>query len=367
MPERPAPNWLNNAEFAAVRMLMQQEQSTTGEPLVWVIQTMRTGDSAQARALADALGWPQELKTLRFNALFNCPNTFLGGTLASLKGYSKPLLQPPWPDLVIAVARRTVPVARWIKDQNGGRTQLVQLGRPRLDSSNFDLVVTTPQYGVADHPNVLQIPVPLHQPITQRPSVSVTLQNELSFLPRPWFSIVLGGEPWPYRMNGAAVSNLVSEMNKLTKGNGTCIICTSPRTPKGISAQLTWSLQSQTHLFDWAPNEQNPYLNLLELSDELIVSGDSASMLAEACRHDKPVHIFDLPKRRFAEVLATIGGRLAQTGLMGRPRNMGRLHDAVITTGAAKYLGDGNDGAPVTLPDPMPLVVKRVKQLFDQN
>ena len=39
-------------------------------------------------------------------------------------------LAPPWPDVLIASGRRSAPVARWIRRQSGGRTRLVQLGRP---------------------------------------------------------------------------------------------------------------------------------------------------------------------------------------------------------------------------------------------
>ena len=47
-----------------------------------------------------------------------------------LTAASRRWLQPPWPDLVIGIGRRTVPVARWIQEQSGGRTNLVRLGHP---------------------------------------------------------------------------------------------------------------------------------------------------------------------------------------------------------------------------------------------
>ncbi len=106
-------------------MLMKTDPAQSTKPLVWVLQTARTGDSAQARALADAVGWRSELKTLQFNQLFHVPNRLLGASLISLTSAAKASLQPPWPDLVIGVARRTVPIARWIREQTNGRTKLV--------------------------------------------------------------------------------------------------------------------------------------------------------------------------------------------------------------------------------------------------
>ena len=65
-------------------MLMKTADAKSSEPLVWVLQTARTGDSAQARALAEALTWRHELKSLTFNPLYNVHNAILGASTVSL-------------------------------------------------------------------------------------------------------------------------------------------------------------------------------------------------------------------------------------------------------------------------------------------
>ena len=82
-----------------------------------------------------------------------------------LKPSSRRWLEPPWPDLVIGIGRRTVAVARWIRKQSGGRTQLVRLGHPRAPNRLFDLVITTRQYPVppgdeCPHPAAGDEPLP---------------------------------------------------------------------------------------------------------------------------------------------------------------------------------------------------------------
>ena len=116
--------------------------------LIWVLIGERTGDNNQALALAEALGLPFEIKQLDYNALQSL-SVWLPPTAISLTKAARAGLDAPWPDLIIAIGRRSVPVARWIKQQSKGRTKLVRIGHPRIDPKVFDLVVTTRQYPVS--------------------------------------------------------------------------------------------------------------------------------------------------------------------------------------------------------------------------
>ncbi|MEM7427202.1 MAG: ELM1/GtrOC1 family putative glycosyltransferase [Pseudomonadota bacterium] len=343
-------------------MLMTVSSSSTRTPDVWVLQTARAGDSAQARALAEALGWPYELKDLRFNALHNAPNAWLGGTRATLNAPSKRRLEAPWPDLVIAVARRTVPVARWIRAQSGGRTRLVHLGRPRVNARHFDLVVSTPQYAVPEAVNVFQIPAPLHGPPAKN-RLDAWL-NRYAHLPRPWTAIVLGGEPWPYRLDETAAKRLAAQVNQLVRGEGSVIISDSPRTPAFVGPVLERALDCAVQHETWKSGDENPYPALLQLADRFVVTGDSASMLAETCGRGRPVFIFDLPSRPLAGATAAAARALAGVGVLHPPRDMSRLHDRLIAGGHAERLGARTAYEHSPLPDALPTAVARIRELF---
>ncbi len=348
-------------------MLMKSDTAKTTSPLVWVLQTARTGDSAQARALADQLGWRCELKTLNFNTLYNVPNKLLGPSLLSLTAETKRTLSPPWPDLVIGVARRTVPIARWIQARSGGRTRLVQIGRPRLDPAHFDLVVTSPQYGLPARDNVLNLPVPVHQPIASLQADIDHWAEKFKALPRPWTAIILGGAPWPFRFDQTAIDDLSAKLNALTKGQGACIICGSPRTPHGAPEALASQLEGAALANGWSKQQPNPYHALLHLADRLVVCGDSASMLGEACSMGKSVHIFDLPDRAFARATAGIGKALSRTGLINPPRNMRAIHQHLVENGHAVMLGRSEGGPATVLPNPLGPACARVAKLFEDR
>lgn len=348
-------------------MLMKTDPAQSTKPLVWVLQTARAGDSAQARALADAVGWRSELKTLQFNTLFHVPNKLLGASLISLTGAAKASLQPPWPDLVIGVARRTVPIARWIRAQTQGRAKLVQIGRPRLDPDHFDLVISTPQYGVRPGANVLNLPVPIHPPISVSNEDRAFWAGQFQALPRPWTGIVLGGAPWPFKFDAAALKSLAMKVNTLTKAGGSCLICSSPRTPPQAAEELAAQLDGPAFASTWSKQAPNPYRAILNAADQLVVCGDSASMLGEACSTGKPVFIYDLPDRPFSGTTAKIGGALSKTHLISPPRTMRKLHAGLINSGHAQLLGAPARTEPRRLPDQLEIAGRRVAELFKEQ
>ncbi len=130
-------------------------------PEIWALLGSKGGDNSQVLHLASQLPGRVVPKQLAFNGLHAAPNALLGASLKSLTPESRTQFAGTWPALVIAAGKRSVPVARWIKQQSQGRTRLVQIGRPRAPLAAFDLVITTPQYGLPNEANVLELPLPL--------------------------------------------------------------------------------------------------------------------------------------------------------------------------------------------------------------
>ena len=130
-----------------------------GAPRIWLLIGDKAGDAAQLRVLAEALGWPAREIALATNPWRNLPNLLLGESLLS----SRLSLAPPWPDLVLWAGRRGTPIARWIRRASGGRTRLVNLGRPWAPHGAIDLVIGMPQYRSPVRSNVLAARLPLNR------------------------------------------------------------------------------------------------------------------------------------------------------------------------------------------------------------
>src|SRR4051812_16782556 len=102
-----------------------------GASRVWVLACHREGDNAQMIGLAEALGWPFEVKRIIHRKRVSPRAMLLSATLASVDARRTGELEPPWPDLVIFAYHRNENVARWIRERSGGRTRLRLVGPPR--------------------------------------------------------------------------------------------------------------------------------------------------------------------------------------------------------------------------------------------
>lgn len=337
---------------------------TGGTQLIWVLQTARSGDNAQALEIARRLGGGAAVKKVTFNALHNLPNWALGASLASLVPEAQRQIVPPWPDLVIAAGKRTVPVARWIKAASGGRAKLVQIGRPRAALTHFDLVISTPQYGLPKASNIVELALPFAapQPVSQQ-EVSHWAEAWKD-LPRPWSLVSIGAGKFPLRFGALEIRDLGEKLS----GLGTSLIVTaSPRTRPGVLDALAMHVKNcPAKFYPWSLGS-NPYRAALVLADRVVVTSDSMSMVSEAINSGKPASIFRLPAWRFFPSWPAKQGLaawLSRQGLLHAPRNMPAVINGLIVQGYASPLGEE---APVThrvLKPDYQFAIDRIRNLF---
>jgi mitochondrial fission protein ELM1 len=278
----------------------------------WLLVGHRTGDNAQVLALGEALGWPFEIKRFVYTRWEKVLSMAACTTLAGVVKERSSALGPPWPDLVITAGSRNEPIARWIRRQSGGAARLVHLGRPWAALEHWDLVITTPQYHLPQRANVLHNTGPLHRITRARLDDEVARwKPQLPVLPRPHIAVLAGGPSGPYPFDaasGARVGRLASA-HAAARG-GSLWITTSARTAPDTADALFAAVDVPSYRYRWTPDaEGNPYLALLGLADELIVTGDSMSMIAEACATGRPVYLYDTGEGRHAMNEATASAR----------------------------------------------------------
>lgn len=310
--------------------------------LIWVLQGSRAGDNAQARELASRLSGELVLKPLHFNARRHLPNWLAGASLASLTPEARQLIAPPWPTLVVATGKRTVPVARWIRQASGGTAKLVHLGRPRAALDLFDLVVSTPQYGLPAHPRLIEMTLPF---AVARSVENAELEHwsaEWRDLPRPLIAVIVGASKFPLRLSDDALAELAKGASALA---GSLLVFFSPRSTLGAAAQLAPHLTGPHRLYPWSSGGPNPYQAALALADRFVVTNDSASMLSEALSTGKPVSIFELPASRWRATWNARRGLaawLARSGLVQPPRDIGVISRLLLEGGHVAVLGSND-------------------------
>lgn len=354
---------------------------------VWVLSSPRAGERTQLLALADGLGLPYEIKTVVHRPLGTLPGLLGMETLAGIDREQSDALEGPWPDLVLLAHHRNEAVARWIRRQSGGRTRLVLLGRPWQPVSSFDLVVTTPQYGLIPSAKVLQNALPLHPVSPARlAQAAQAWQGRLTGLPRPFITVLVGGSSGPYRFDRDAAIRLGREVSALARElGGSVLVTTSARTPEASTEALFDAIDAPAYLHRWSPGSRdNPYLGFIGLADRLVVTADSISMIAEACASGKPVQLFDfgtvgalaMRERHRAEavrrpvrerVLAALYGlalRLPR-GRLNRTRDLRVVHRALLAAGRVSWLGEPLAAAALPLAgSEMTRTVNRIRDLL---
>ncbi|MEA2079561.1 MAG: ELM1/GtrOC1 family putative glycosyltransferase, partial [Pseudomonadota bacterium] len=161
----------------------------------------------------------------------------------------------------------------------------------------FDLVITTPQYRLPERDNVLQNVLTLHSVSAERLADEAgNWKSRFMHLPKPCTGVIVGGNSGPYTLGPKAVESIAGQANRMAaQRGGSLLISTSARTPKTVIQLLKQAVSVPHYLYHWQANDRaNPYFGILALSDELIVTADSVSMLSEACATGKPVYMAEL-------------------------------------------------------------------------
>ena len=114
----------------------------------WILSSGLVGCENQCLGVIERLGIKTEIKMIK-------PSV----TLSLIAPYGVPFLRPqikePWPDLVIAAGRKTIPYLRYIKKTSKTVCKTIYLQDPKIDSKEFD-IVWAPTYDAIDGDNVIK-------------------------------------------------------------------------------------------------------------------------------------------------------------------------------------------------------------------
>jgi mitochondrial fission protein ELM1 len=313
-------------------------------PQVWVLADDRPGNVNQALGVAEALGWPFEVKQIRYGQLARLPNWMLPPSIAGLTQESRERLAPPYPDLVLGAGRRMAPVARWLKLQKPD-LRLAQLMWPG-SAEGFDLIAMPEHDRLPDHPVVIRTigaPHRLKPALLAREAAKVA--PLLNGLPRPLIACLVGGTSRHAAFTPADARELAKEASALAEARGgSLLVTTSRRTGRICADALAANLTGPHRFHRWMAGGDNPYLGFLGSADGVIVTCDSASMCTEACALGRPVFLFR-PKS-------------------GAPVKFRPLYRRFEALGCLKRLGEPWFEVEARPPDPTDQVAAAIRRLF---
>jgi mitochondrial fission protein ELM1 len=256
---------------------------------VWALLGAHQGDNNQVLAIAEGLGLEYDCKQLTYNFWRHLRPRLLGSTLLSLSKKSRDDAKSDLPDLTISAGHRSVPVVRALRKRSGGRLRSIHVGYPRISPGHFDLVVSTPEYPIADHPNLLRIPFA----ITRGPDREARDDPFWSGFPSPRTLIVVGGPTLYWRLDPPEILKTIDRsLACAASSGGSVLVVGSPRTPESLLRQIEAPLRKARVPATLVPAQGPPsYGALLAMADSIFVTADSVAMVSDAIATRKPISL----------------------------------------------------------------------------
>jgi len=266
---------------------------------IWALIDDRAGNTGQTLGVAEALGC--EFRQIRVNyaPAVRLPNIIRGSGLLGVDAESQARLksEAEWPGLVIAAGRRLAPVARWIKaqDREVALCQVMDPGWPGRDG--FDLIAVPAHDGkTLTGANILRTVGAPHRIAAPRLAAArEAWVGRFEPIRAPRIAALIGGatKDQPFSEGrAAALGKSLADLAAATGGQ--IMLTTSRRTGASSEEALLAQLPDSVWAYRWGDAGENPYFGFLAWADILVVTGDSMSMVSEACGTAKPV-LIDAP------------------------------------------------------------------------
>lgn len=265
---------------------------------VWAVADGRAGLENQVLGLAEAMGRLHpvriSVKRLRIREPWDrLPVSVWGDPQRRLRPDADSVA-PPMPDVVLACGRRAIGFAGMFR---AGGAFLVQTQAPRTDLASFDLVIPPTHDGLSGDNVFAIVGAPNRLSAERLATDSARLRPLLGDLPLPYAAVLIGGDSKDFRLDAAALRDIVRILRAAQDTGQTLLVTTSRRTRPGVAATLRAALDpKQLFFWDGTPltGLSNPYFGMLGLAERVFVTTESANMLTDAAFTGRPVHVLPL-------------------------------------------------------------------------
>lgn len=252
----------------------------------------KSGMESQCTGLAEALDLEPQIFRIALNQPWRSLAPHLRIGLAG--AFTTNPFSPPWPDLLIATGRQSVPASLFLR-QKSPRTKRVQIQDPVIKPRNFDLVIA-PVHDDLWGTNVIHTIGALHRATPERLATeAAALELRITALPHPRIGVLIGGTSGVYRLDADAARALARELVQQANALGGSLLVTPSRRTGPENTAILREAMSGTPGFFWDGSGDNPYFGIVGSADVLVVTADSVNMITEACASGHPVYVYNLP------------------------------------------------------------------------
>jgi mitochondrial fission protein ELM1 len=196
-------------------------------------------------------------------------------------------------DFVISCGRKSVIPSIYLKKKFKNKIINIHIQEPKVSLDNFDFVVAPEHDGLKGN-NVLTSKGAVHYLTNDELDQNENYLKSRINSQKKIVTLILGGPTRYYDYNNQVIEGIFSKIEQnFIKNNYQVIIIPSMRTPQNI-------IEKAKNYFDKdqiiIPNvDKKAYLSSLKISDHIIVTCDSTSMISEAAITGKPIYVAQMP------------------------------------------------------------------------
>ena len=262
----------------------------------WIITDGKIGDEVHCFGIAGALGLSAERRLVTPRPPWSWIAPYGPPDWRDRPSRAGSPIAPPYPDIVIASGRRTVPYLLAVKKASGGRTFTVFSKDPYRGRKTAD-VIYVPAHDALRGDNVIATLTSPHRLTASGFAEARHMPDpRLARLPGLRVGMVLGGPSGQYRFTRDDAVRLAAIATQILTDGASLMITPSRRTPDFVMEALaaaTAAARQAGRVFLWDGEGSNPYLGILALSDAIVITGDSVNMIGEAAMSGAPIHIVE--------------------------------------------------------------------------
>ena len=200
-------------------------------------------------------------------------------------------------DIIISCGRKSVIPSIHLKNISNKKVFNIHIQDPKVNLSHFDFIVA-PEHDSINGENVISTKGAIHYLTENEINKNKDYLN--SFIKkdeRKVWALVIGGPTKYYEYSKENIKGIFENLNNVNKKtNFQLVVVPSMRTPKNI-IQYTKEYFGENHTVIETVDKR-AYLSALAISEKIVVTCDSSSMISEAALTGKPIYVANISPKK---------------------------------------------------------------------
>ena len=200
-------------------------------------------------------------------------------------------------DVIISCGRKSVIPSIHLKNTAKKKVFNIHIQDPKVNLNHFDLIVA-PEHDAIEGQNVISTKGAIHYLTESEINENKDYLN--SFIKkdkRKIWALIMGGPTKYYEYSRENIKAIFENLNNLNKQNNfQLVVIPSMRTPKNI-IQYAKDYFGENHTVI-ETIDKKAYLSALAISEKIVVTCDSSSMISEAALTGKPIYVANISPKK---------------------------------------------------------------------